>query len=297
MNVYGPGVAAFTARNAALSSCTSWPSWAKSAHTSVKWCLSSSSPDAAGSARALGVVEPAAQRVAGVRRVGDQRVLAEQLHDLRDAARLRVLRVDVEVAGHARPRAGLEADGQAGPRPDLRGRRAARPGMNDARSSESWRIVSVSPSPCRTAPPGARPARAAAPSGPVRRRRPRRAHRRAPTWSRRASRAEAGLCAGGGDELRGTTRGAARRVDLVRVVQLDDLDRLEVAGRLAANRIISTAPIAKFGATSTRPRCWACQPALHRRQPLLVEAGRADDGVDAVLDAELAGCPSPRRAW
>ena len=42
MNVYGPGVAALMARNAALSSCTNWPSWAKSAHTSVKWCLSSS---------------------------------------------------------------------------------------------------------------------------------------------------------------------------------------------------------------------------------------------------------------
>ena len=42
MKVYGPGVAAFTARNAALSSCTSWPSCAKSAQTSVKWCRSSS---------------------------------------------------------------------------------------------------------------------------------------------------------------------------------------------------------------------------------------------------------------
>jgi hypothetical protein len=30
MNVYGPGVAALIARNAALSTCTNWPSWEKS---------------------------------------------------------------------------------------------------------------------------------------------------------------------------------------------------------------------------------------------------------------------------
>ncbi|CPU67951.1 Uncharacterised protein [Mycobacteroides abscessus] len=41
MNVYGPGVAALIDRNAALSTMTKWPSWAKSAHTSVKWCRSS----------------------------------------------------------------------------------------------------------------------------------------------------------------------------------------------------------------------------------------------------------------
>jgi hypothetical protein len=35
MKVYGPGVAAFTARKAALSSFTSWPSCPKSAQTNV----------------------------------------------------------------------------------------------------------------------------------------------------------------------------------------------------------------------------------------------------------------------
>jgi hypothetical protein len=40
MNVYGPGVAALIARNGALSRQTSCPSWAKSVHISVKWCLS-----------------------------------------------------------------------------------------------------------------------------------------------------------------------------------------------------------------------------------------------------------------
>ena len=42
MKVYGPGVAALMLRKAALSSCTNWPSCAKSAHTSVKWWRSSS---------------------------------------------------------------------------------------------------------------------------------------------------------------------------------------------------------------------------------------------------------------
>ena len=42
MNVYGPGVAFFTARNTQLSISTNWPSFANSSTTSVKWCLSSS---------------------------------------------------------------------------------------------------------------------------------------------------------------------------------------------------------------------------------------------------------------
>jgi hypothetical protein len=41
MNVYGPGVAAFTARNDELLICTNCPSWAKSRHISVKWWRSS----------------------------------------------------------------------------------------------------------------------------------------------------------------------------------------------------------------------------------------------------------------
>ena len=44
-----------------------------------------------------------------------------------------------------------------------------------------------------------------------------------------------------GDQLRGTAGGSARRVDLVRVVQLDDLDRVEVR-RGRARRTASSGP-------------------------------------------------------
>ena len=46
------------------------------------------------------VAEPAAERVAGVGRVGDQRVVAQRVGDLLEQPRLRVVGVDVEVAGH-----------------------------------------------------------------------------------------------------------------------------------------------------------------------------------------------------
>ena len=45
-------------------------------------------------------------------------------------------------------------------------------------------------------------------------------------------------------------RGAGRRVDLLVVVQLDDLGGLEEGAASSAKRIISTAPIAKLGATT-----------------------------------------------
>ena len=41
MNVYGPGVAARIARKTLLEIWANCPSWAKSEHISVKWCLSS----------------------------------------------------------------------------------------------------------------------------------------------------------------------------------------------------------------------------------------------------------------
>ena len=82
------------------------------------------------------------------------------------------------------------------------------------------------------------------------------------------------------------------RVGLVRVVQLDDLDRLEVAARPAAAKcIISTAPMREVGRDQHADAGAVGQPAAHGVQPLVVEAGGADDGVDAVLDAPLAGCP------
>ena len=52
---------------------------------------------------AVAVAELAAERVAGVGRVGDQLVVAQRVGDLPEQPRLRVVRVDVEVAGHVRP--------------------------------------------------------------------------------------------------------------------------------------------------------------------------------------------------
>jgi len=56
-------------------------------------------PDAV---QALFVIQLAAERVAGICRLGDQPVGANQLDHLADRARLRVVWVDVEVAGHER---------------------------------------------------------------------------------------------------------------------------------------------------------------------------------------------------
>jgi hypothetical protein len=57
-------------------------------------------PDRAHPVQARSVAELDAQGVAGVRRVGDHAVLAERRGDLLDQPRLRVDRVDVEVARH-----------------------------------------------------------------------------------------------------------------------------------------------------------------------------------------------------
>jgi hypothetical protein len=57
-------------------------------------------PDPQDPVAAVAVAELAAEGVAGVGGVGDQRVLAQRLDDLGHHPRLRVDRVDVEVAGH-----------------------------------------------------------------------------------------------------------------------------------------------------------------------------------------------------
>ena len=54
-----------------------------------------------------------------------------------------------------------------------------------------------------------------------------------------------------------------------------------------AKCIDSTAPIAKFGAISTATSGLVGQPVLHLLQPLVGEAGGADDGVNSVVDEEL----------
>ena len=55
----------------------------------------------------------------------------------------------------------------------------------------------------------------------------------------------------------------------------------------AANRIISTAPMEKLGAISTPTSGAAASQPRSVVEPVVVEAGGADHGVDAVLDAEL----------
>src|SRR5215470_3625645 len=50
---------------------------------------------------AVPVAEPAPERVAGVRRIGDHAAFAHDLSDLDDSALLGVGRVDVEIPGHA----------------------------------------------------------------------------------------------------------------------------------------------------------------------------------------------------
>ena len=101
-------------------------------------------------------------------------------------------------------------------------------------------------------------------------------------------RAEPGLAAGGRDQLRRTPRGAGGRVGLVRVVQLDDLDRLvERRGRRGEPHHQDRADREVRARSARRSPGESRQPAAQRVQPLLVEAGGADDGVDAVVDAEL----------
>ena len=75
-----------------------------------------------------------------------------------------------------------------------------------------------------------------------------------------------------GHQLGGARRRAARRVELAVVVQLDDLGlRAMCRDASAAKRIISTAPIAKFGATKT------LAPGARRPTPG-VELGQVEPG-------------------
>ena len=68
---------------------------------------------------------------------------------------------------------------------------------------------------------------------PDARRRPRRARRAAPGWSRPAARRAPRPRRACGEQRRGAHRGAGRRVDLARVVQLDHLDGVEEPRGLA----------------------------------------------------------------
>ena len=99
-------------------------------------------------------------------------------------------------------------------------------------------------------------------------------------------RPEPGLAPGGRDELRRTPRRAAGRVGLVGVVQLDDLDRLvERAPR--PRRSASSAPrrSRSWARPARRPRARRRAAGVASSSRRVVEAGRADDAVQAVPDA------------
>ena len=117
-------------------------------------------------------------------------------------------------------------------------------------------------------------------------------------WWRRAAGRSPASRAGRGDQLGGAGGGAGGGVGLVRVVQLDDLDGLEVAARpAAANFMVRTAPMEKFGAMSTPVSGEAASQPLQLREALVGPAGGADDARGCRGGRRSRGCPSPRPGW
>ena len=162
---------------------------------------------------------------------------------------------------------------------------ASTPGVNETRSRESWRIVRVSPAVAeddllvRHEAADAQAVHADAVDVG--------ATRALETGGRRVGhRGAAGLAAGGGDQLCRAPRGAGRGVGLVGVVQLDDLDRLEERGGLRGEAHHQDRADGEVGGDQHADTRRVGEPGLELVEPGLVEAGRADDGVDAVLDAE-----------
>ncbi len=93
--------------------------------------------------------------------------------------------------------------------------------------------------------------------------------------------------AGLGDEARGVARRARGGVDLARVVQLDDLDRLEVRRRHRGEPHHEHRADAEVGGDEHTGPGRRHEPAAQPGEPLVVEAGRADHGVDPLGDEEL----------
>ena len=157
--------------------------------------------------------------------------------------------------------------------------------MNDARSIESWRIENVSPAPpnstsCDAVNPRARtactgmPATCAprAPSGSV-------------VVASGSGARPGGLSACSGDHLGRTRRGAGRRVDLVGVVQLDDLDRLEERRGGGGEAHHQHGADREVGHDQDAGRRRVAEQRAYVVDLGVVEAGGADHDVDAVLDA------------
>jgi hypothetical protein len=98
-------------------------------------------------------------------------------------------------------------------------------------------------------------------------------------------RAEAGVASGGSDQLRRTPRRTAGRVGLVGVVELDDLDRLVERRRFGGEAHHQHGPDGEVGSDHDAHRRRVGEEPAHGLEPLVVEAGRADDAVQAAPDA------------
>ena len=134
------------------------------------------------------------------------------------------------------------------------------PGMNELRSIESWRIVSVWPSPPKI-------------------------DLLVGDEARQADRVDrlVDVAAGLGDQLGGPLRGARRRVELAVVVKLDDLDLGHVLGGLGGEAHHQHRADREVGGDEARWRLRRRSAAVAQR--VEVEAGGADDDVDAGVEA------------
>src|SRR6185312_3119104 len=89
----------------------------------------------------------------------------------------------------------------------------------------------------------------------------------------------------GGDQGRGPGRGARRRIRLARVVKLDDLRGVEEARRLHGEPHHEHRADREVGHDQRPGAGRGGQPPRHLRGPGVVEAGGADDGIQALADA------------
>ena len=96
---------------------------------------------------------------------------------------------------------------------------------------------------------------------------------------------QTGVAAGIGNALRRLQRSAGRRVEFVRVVQLNDLGRIEEPGRLSSERHGQHRGNCKVGRNEHAHLRVVGAPGADLLIPGIIETGRAHHAVDAVIDA------------